>query len=96
MKANYLRMIRGMKRSRKKEWSVYILRCRDGSLYTGIAKNPEARLAMHAAGEGAAYTRTRRPVEIVYKKSGYSRSGALIEEARIKRLSRSEKLTLIG
>jgi putative endonuclease len=95
VKKNYLRMIHSMKKSRKKEWSVYILRCGDGSLYTGIAKDPKARLAAHAAGKGAAYTRTRRPLALVYRKDGFNRSGALIEEARIKRLPRTEKLRLV-
>ena len=96
MKKNYLRMIRGMKKSRRKEWSVYILRCGDGSLYTGIAKDPEARRAAHASGRGAAYTRSRLPITLIYRKDGFTRSGALIEEARIKRLPRAAKLRIVS
>ena len=59
------------------DWSVYIARCADGSLYTGIAKDVRARLAAHNAGRGAAYTRPRRPLRIVYREEGMTRSAAL-------------------
>lgn len=74
---------------------MYLVRCADESLYTGIAKDVEARVDAHNSGRGAAYTRSRRPVELVYKKKGLSRSAALIEEARIKSLERPEKLALL-
>src|SRR5260221_12614121 len=52
---------------RKREWSVYIVRCRDGSLYTGISRNVESRVKRHNSGKGAAYTRMRGPVQLVYQ-----------------------------
>ncbi len=77
------------------DWSVYIARCRDGSLYTGIAKDVRARLAAHNAGRGAAYTRSRRPVRLAYREDGFTRPSALSREAAIKSLTRPEKLTLL-
>ncbi|MFI5348368.1 MAG: GIY-YIG nuclease family protein [Elusimicrobiota bacterium] len=78
-----------------KEWSVYMARCVDGSLYTGIAKDVRARLAAHNSGRGAAYTRSRRPVKLVYAEKGFTRSTALSREARIKALERPGKLALL-
>ncbi len=78
-----------------KEWSVYLVRCSDASLYTGIAKDVVARISAHNSGKGAAYTRSRRPVKLVYHKKGLTRSAALIEEARIKSLERPEKLAFL-
>jgi len=77
------------------EWFVYILRCGDGSLYTGITDNVEKRLAAHRAGKGAKYTRGRGPLELVYRECVPDRPAALRREAQIKRLTRAEKLTLI-
>jgi putative endonuclease len=74
---------------------VYILRCADGSLYTGAAKNVEARLREHQAGRASRYTRTRLPVELVWSRQLPTWNEALREERRIKRLSRSEKQALI-
>ena len=96
MKDKYLRMIHGMENAGEREWSVYMLRCGDGSLYTGIAKNVESRLACHESGRGAAYTRTRRPLTIVYREDGLSRSEALIREAGIKRLPKVAKEKLVS
>lgn len=73
------------------EWSVYVARCADGSLYTGVAKCVERRLRQHNKGTGAAYTRCRRPVTLHYREDGYTRSEALVREAKIKTLSRAEK-----
>ena len=95
MKDKYLRMIENMDAGGATEWSVYILRCADGSLYTGIAKDVDARIASHSSGRGAAYTRTRRPVCLVYRETGFTRSGALIREASIKRLPKSRKESMI-
>ena len=78
-----------------KEWSVYMARCVDGSLYTGIAKDVRARLAAHNAGRGAAYTRSRLPVKLVYAEDGFTHSKALSREARIKALERPGKLALL-
>jgi putative endonuclease len=77
-------------------WVVYILRCGDGSLYTGIASDLQRRLKEHNLGGGARYTRGRLPVECVYHEGAASRSVALRREAAIKRLSRPQKLVLIG
>ncbi len=77
------------------DWSVYLVRCADESLYTGIAKDVAARVLAHNTGRGAAYTRSRRPVSLVYQKKGMTRSAALIEEARIKSLERPEKMSLL-
>jgi len=96
MEVKYLRMLAGMKKGGKREWSVYVLRCGDGSLYTGIAKDVTARLASHNAGRGASYTRTRRPVCVVYREDGFTRSGALIREAGIKRLPKKKKEQMVA
>jgi PAS domain S-box-containing protein len=76
-------------------WSVYILRCRGGSLYTGIAKDVPARVRQHNAGRGAAYTRTRLPVQLLYREDRLTRSEALVREAEIKRLPRARKEEII-
>jgi putative endonuclease len=79
-------------------WQVYIVRCADDSLYTGIARDLERRIAEHNAdnGLGASYTRSRRPVRLVYQESAADRSAASKREYQIKQLSRAEKLALIG
>lgn len=74
---------------------TYILRCRDGSLYTGWTKDLEARLASHNAGTGGKYTRTHRPVELVWYESFATKEEAMSREWHIKRLTRAEKLKLI-
>ena len=76
-------------------WSLYILRCRDGSLYTGITTNVEKRLEAHQSGKGAKYTRGRGPLELVYREECGDHSAALKREAEIKSLPREEKLKLI-
>ena len=76
-------------------WCVYMLRCRDRSLYTGITNDVPRRLAAHAAGRGGAYTRSRRPVRLVYREPAKDRSAALRREAALKRLTREEKLALL-
>jgi len=78
-----------------REWLVYLLRCRDGSLYTGITNDLPHRLASHRAGTGSAYVRTRLPVRVVYRESQPDRSAALRREAAIKKLARRDKLALI-
>jgi predicted GIY-YIG superfamily endonuclease len=95
MKPKYVRMLRGLKAGGDRDWSVYILRCGDGSLYTGIAKDIDSRLKLHNAGRGAAYTKTHLPVILVYRESPLSRSEALIREAAIKRLPRPRKEELL-
>lgn len=74
---------------------VYLLRCADGTLYTGFTNDLARRLVAHNAGRGAKYTRGRRPVELVYWESFSNKSSALRRECAIKRLSRAEKLSLI-
>lgn len=76
-------------------WSLYILRCSDGTLYTGIAVDVRARLEAHRSGKGAKYTRGRRPLEVVYTEECGSHSDALKREIAIKRLTRLEKESLI-
>jgi putative endonuclease len=75
-------------------WTVYLARCRDGSLYTGITTDPIRRLAQHNAGCGAAYTRSRLPVTLVYWERVCDRSDALRREHTIKQLTRRQKEAL--
>ena len=75
---------------------IYILRCRDDSLYTGIAKDVGRRLKLHQAGRGAKYTAARLPVELAWVSEVGTWSDALREERRIKRLSRARKLLIIA
>ncbi len=77
-------------------WSVYLLRCGDGTLYCGVAQDVAARLALHQAGKGAKYTRGRGPLTLVYAEACGSRSAALRRERAVKRLSRAAKLALAG
>ena len=77
-------------------WTVYILRCGDGTLYTGCTNALPRRLAAHRSGRGAKYTRSRLPVEPVYREEAADKSAALRREAAIKRLDRRKKLALIG
>ena len=77
------------------EYIVYILRCGDGSLYTGITNDLERRVAVHNSGKGAKYTRSRLPVEPVYWETVPDKPAALRRELAIKALSRAEKLKLI-
>jgi putative endonuclease len=75
---------------------VYLLRCADGTLYTGWTVDLDRRLAAHAAGKGSRYTRTRLPVELAGAIAMPDRSAAMREEARIKRLTRPQKLALLA
>ena len=72
-------------------WYVYIVRCADQTLYTGIALNVDQRIEQHNAGKGAAYTRTRRPVALVHHETVPDRRAALRREAAIKRLPAAAK-----
>lgn len=76
-------------------WTVYLARCRDGSLYTGITTDPERRLAEHNSGGGGSYTRSRIPLVMVYWESAEDRSTALRRECNIKRLTRAQKEELV-
>ena len=77
-------------------WHVYIVRCADETLYTGIARDLGDRIARHNEGTGAAYTRARRPVVLVHQEPAADRSAALRREAAIKRLPVAAKRVLAG
>ena len=77
------------------QWFVYMVRCADGSLYTGIAKDVARRCQQHNNGTASRYARCRRPVELVYHEARPSRSSALKREAAIKAMTRREKLAMI-
>ena len=79
----------------EKTWKLYILRCGDGSHYTGITTDVERRLEEHRSGKGAKYTRSRGPLELVYREECADKSAALKRELEIKALTRAEKLKLI-
>lgn len=79
----------------KSTWKLYMLRCRDGSLYTGITTDVEKRLEAHRSGKGAKYTRGRGPLELVYQEGCGDHSTALKREIEIKALTREDKLNLI-
>ncbi len=76
-------------------WHVYIVRCRDESLYTGVAAELEPRIAQHNAGKGAKYTRSRRPVTLVYRETAADRGAALRREIEIKRMPVAAKRRLV-
>lgn len=76
-------------------WKLYIIRCGDGSLYTGITTDVEKRLEAHRNGKGAKYTRGRGPLELVYREDCGDHSAALKREMEIKALSRVDKLKMI-
>lgn len=78
-----------------KQWYVYILRCSDGTLYTGMTDDVARRVQMHNSGKGAKYTRGRTPVEVVHTEECESYSAALKREYAIKQLTRQEKLEMI-
>jgi putative endonuclease len=77
-------------------WFVYVVRCRDGSLYTGIARDLDDRIAKHNQGRGARYTRGRGPVALVHVERKRSQGAALRREATIKALPRKAKLSLVA
>ena len=76
-------------------WFVYILRCGDGTLYTGITDDVDRRLAAHRAGRGAKYTRGRGPLELCYTEEQPDKSAALRRELELKKLRREQKEKLI-
>jgi putative endonuclease len=77
-------------------WFVYVVRCRDGTLYTGISRDVDARVAKHNQGKGARYTRGRIPVTLLHSERKSSQGAALRREAAIKALPRRHKLVLVG
>lgn len=78
----------------EKQWVLYILQCKDGTLYTGITDNLERRMVVHASGKGAKYTRGRGPFILRYKESCENHSIVLRREIDVKRLTRKEKEAL--
>lgn len=82
--------------SRRHRWLVYMLRCRDGSLYTGMTNDLDRRLRAHASGRASRYTRSRLPVALAYQEPCRTKSAALKREAAIKRLSRAAKERIVG
>ncbi|MCC6553504.1 MAG: GIY-YIG nuclease family protein [Polyangiaceae bacterium] len=79
----------------KAPWHVYILLCADGTFYTGIARDVEARLALHESGRGARYTRGRAPLTLVHVEPADTHGAALRREAEIRRLGRAGKQALL-
>ena len=76
-------------------WVVYILECSDGSFYTGICNNVEARINTHNASKGAKYTKSRLPVTLVFQENTFNKSESLRREIEIKKLTRKKKRELI-
>lgn len=76
-------------------WFLYILECADGSYYTGITKDLDLRLAMHTSGKASRYTRSRRPVRMLYHESCPSRTSALVRECEVKAYPRRRKEALV-
>ncbi len=83
------------KRPGRPRWAVYMLRCADGSLYTGATNDLPRRLTQHERGKAAAYTRSRLPVMLVFGEAAKSKKAALRREAALKRLTRAQKLLLL-
>ncbi|MEK6542849.1 MAG: GIY-YIG nuclease family protein [Elusimicrobiota bacterium] len=100
MHARSKRTLKGLKvkttKNKKRDWSVYILRCASDTLYTGIAKDVAARFKAHSSGKGARYTRAHLPLTLVYQEDGFTRSQALTREAEIKSYPRKKKEALAG
>ena len=74
----------------------YILRCRDNSLYSGITNDLDRRVKVHNSGKGAKYTKSRRPVELVYSEKLKNKSEALKRESEVKKWNKAKKETLVG
>lgn len=103
MKSSYRRMLRGMRakaidRVAEPEavWHLYVLRCGDGSYYTGVTTDIERRVREHSQGRASRYTRTHQPVELVHREACGTRSQALSRECAVKSLSRARKDDLVA
>lgn len=103
MHPKYKRMLAGLQKKARKArqktlgpWSLYILKCCDGSFYTGITNDLKRRFQMHQAGKASRYTRTRGPVEMLYSEICGNRSQALIRECEVKEWPRKKKEALIS
>lgn len=79
-----------------KIWYLYILQCRDGTLYTGITDDVSRRLEQHNSGKGAKYTRGRGPLKLIYQERCGTHGDALRREIQIKRMTRQEKLRIVN
>ena len=90
-----LRKKKAGKKSREK-WFLYVLKCSDGTFYTGITNDLERRLKMHQDGKASRYTRTRRPVEMLYSEKCGNRSKALIRECEVKEWPKKKKEALVA
>lgn len=88
-------MLRKERRGRKETWFIYVLRCKDDTFYTGVTKDIDRRLKMHNNGKASRYTRTRRPVALIYQEKARGRAKALVRECAIKAMSRKIKEKLI-
>lgn len=77
-------------------WYVYVLLCEDGSLYTGASNNLEKRFLYHKSGKGGHYTRSHKPIKIIYSENFESKSEALKRESQIKSCNREEKIRILG
>lgn len=104
MTPKYKKMLQGMlakekksRASRRKQdpWFLYILKCTDGALYTGITNNLERRLKAHSTGRASRFTRVRLPIELLYHEPCAGRTQALVRECAVKALPRSRKLRLV-
>ena len=102
MNYRYKQMLEGMRakeesrpKRRVEKWFLYMLKCSDRSLYTGVTKDLERRFKMHSEGKAARYTRTRRPLEVVYQETCKTRTDALVRESMVKALPKHKKLALI-
>jgi putative endonuclease len=82
--------------ARKAPWSLYILECGDGSLYTGISNNEQKRFACHCMGKGAKYTQTHQPVKLMFVEECGVQGLAMRREREVKRFPRKKKLNLIA
>ena len=102
MNSKYKKMLAGMEakeaQSKKRvrdEWFLYILKCSDGSFYTGVTKDIARRFKMHEGGKASRYTRTRRPLELLYQEVCGTRTQALVREYKVKSFSKDQKLALV-
>lgn len=84
-----------MENEKGTKYYTYMLRCADGTLYSGYTTDPYRRAALHNSGKGAKYTRSRRPVELVFLEEHLTKSEALRQEAALKKLTRAQKLLLV-
>ena len=98
MKAKYKRMLKGMEKKKpvSETWFLYILRCCGNTLYTGITKDIQRRIKMHQEGKASRYTRTRRPVKLLYQEVCKNRTEALIRECAVKAYPSKKKKALIA